>query len=154
MDEAKKSDLLLGRWQKTKLLEGIESETKQRDTARLFQNQIELNEKNDFPPDFKRSSIPLLRRVFPVLNAAARSREFTESSKTTTMSVRLTHLQPSGGTFDLDHEAEQVARIAVELRDHIDRFIYGCPDEGSNFYVEGLSIDANRRLVLHYSVGV
>jgi hypothetical protein len=100
-----------------------------------------------------RLSIPLLRRVFPVLNASARSKPIDESTKKTTLSVKLFPPQSEQRDFDLAFEAEQTAKLAVELRDHVDNFIYGCPDEGDTFYFEGLSIDDKRRIVLHYSVG-
>ena len=69
LNEAKE---LEGRWKKTGLLEGIEDRYVRSTTAVLLENQRLINEVSTDTGDvaqFKRISIPLVRRVYPQLIA-------------------------------------------------------------------------------------
>jgi Major capsid protein Gp23 len=69
LNEAKE---LEGRWKKTGLLDGIEDRTVRANTAVLLENQRLINESSTDTGDvaqFKRISIPLVRRVYPQLIA-------------------------------------------------------------------------------------
>lgn len=69
LNEAKE---LEGRWKKTGLLDGIEDRVVRSNTAVLLENQRLINESSTDTGDvaqFKRISIPLVRRVYPQLIA-------------------------------------------------------------------------------------
>jgi hypothetical protein len=69
LNEAKE---LEGRWKKTGLLNGIEDRTVRSNTAVLLENQRLINESSTDTGDvaqFKRISIPLVRRIYPQLIA-------------------------------------------------------------------------------------
>ena len=139
---------ILERWKKTSLLEGIEDEASQILTAYVMQNQIHINEVDmTLTPEFKRISIPLIRRVVPELSCGAESRVAETARYSATLNVQYI---PSTG-YSLIEEARKTALLSEKVRDAVNAFVFGIQSHSETFYIHGFGLNENR-IVLFYDL--
>ena len=129
---------IVERWEKTRLLQGVPTELKA-EMAFVFENQIihnnHIKESNNISAEkFRRLSVPLARRVFPVLEShkhyKVSAKPYLESSIVADLGVpgvwhTNTQRDDSKGwaTRVLDLEAKQTATLAETLKKSVDSFI-------------------------------
>lgn len=140
---------ILERWSKTSLLEGIEDEASRILTANVMQNQIHINEVDmTLTPEFKRISIPLIRRVVPNLSCGAESRIAETARYSATLNVQYI---PSSNRYDLIEEARKVALVSEKVRDAVNAFVFGIQSHSDTFYIHGFGLNENQ-IVLFYDL--
>lgn len=120
----------LQKWEQTQLLDGVTGERKL-SLANLLESQRKFNETNQ-NTSFNRISIPLLRRIFTCALVegvlALQSQWYTFEDKWNDY---------DHGAFNLDHDAEAVARISDNIVSQIQTMgkiaihCLDCMDDGS-----------------------
>lgn len=139
---------VLKRWKNTSLLEGIEDEATQLMTAYVMDNQIHINEHDlTMTSQFKRISIPLIRRVIPYLNCGAEARIAESARYSAILNVEY---QPVTN-YSLDEEARKTATLAEKLTDAVNAFVFGIQSHAETFFIHGFGLNENR-IVLYYDL--
>lgn len=152
-------DEVVNRWGRTGLLRGITGRAKIQHTAYVLENQRLYIEREPslakesllvFESKFKRTIIPIVRRVFPTLSCAAESRLTEKFNKQKILNVEFEPIRTSIG---LDAECEATAMVAEQLRDAIDNFAFLCSlnETTTKFFVEGFGLQ-DGKIVLFYDL--
>lgn len=150
------------KWSQTGLISGV-PESMVADMAYMLENQRlynrKLTEHSRYEiPLFMRISIPLARRVFPVLeshkNHKIESKLGLECClhKFTGVSGPWAESQYDGhGGHNLNTEAEATSLLAHKLKEHVDKFIESqAPFD--IFYVQALGLDDEGKILLYYDL--
>jgi hypothetical protein len=139
-------------WKQTGLLNGIAEEFHD-SVAYLMENQRLYNEGSGFPVEFNRVSIPLLRRVFPLLSKHVRVESYLTEEFPRFLETELLFKvpKPSGdsGMEILKAEADATAKLAESLANVLADFAKA--KKAKVFYLECLGLE-NGKLVAFYEM--
>lgn len=145
---------VIDQWKRTGMLTGLSEQTMDH-AAYLFENQRIYNVGDDsLTPQFRRISIPLLRRLIGSLT----ERNMKVETYLTDVFPRFLETNidaeiklPEGlaGTEIMDYEKEGVAKMSEQLADLLTNFAKA--KKAKNFYLEGLGLE-NGKLVVFYEL--
>lgn len=138
---------IVNKWEQTRLLEGIKDKES---IALCLDTQVKLNESETYSefPQFKRMTIPILRRLFGVCEAFKRN-NFINYNENNKNEVLLFKTRFNYKCENLDQEVEYCATLTENLAKELDVFFRDQLNATITF--NGIGVMSDGTIMFNYS---